>query len=99
MLQAAQQQGPPMPRPSHLIILALAAALYICTVQRQAPACPADQAHPWADPDRLAAQRRAAPYLIILTYWLGQWAIASSVGHRSIDKVLTQSGARSAGSC
>ncbi|MFK0038031.1 lysoplasmalogenase [Pseudomonas monteilii] len=49
--------------------------------------------------DRFVSPFAAAPYLIILTYWLGQWAIASSVGHGSIDKVLTQSGARSAGSC
>ncbi len=49
--------------------------------------------------DRFVSPFAAAPYLIILTYWLGQWAIASSAGHRSIDKVLTQSGASSAGSC
>ncbi|CAI3807164.1 hypothetical protein GLGCALEP_04520 [Pseudomonas sp. MM221] len=49
--------------------------------------------------DRFVSPFAAAPYLIILTYWLGQWAIASSVGHRSTDKVLTQSGASSAGSC
>jgi len=49
--------------------------------------------------DRFVSPFAAAPYLIILAYWLGQWAIASSVGHRSTDKVLTQSGASSAGSC
>ncbi|HEN8801651.1 TPA: lysoplasmalogenase [Pseudomonas putida] len=49
--------------------------------------------------DRFVSPFAAAPYLIILAYWLGQWAIASSVGHRSIDKVLTQSGASGAGSC
>ena len=49
--------------------------------------------------DRFVSSFAAAPYLIILTYWLGQWAIASSASHRSTDKVLTQSGARSVGSC
>ncbi|AYG45807.1 lysoplasmalogenase [Pseudomonas sp. Leaf58] len=49
--------------------------------------------------DRFVSPFAAAPYLIILTYWLGQWAIATSARHRSIDKVLTQSGARSVGSC
>ncbi|MCE7762728.1 lysoplasmalogenase [Pseudomonas putida] len=49
--------------------------------------------------DRFVSPFAAAPYLIILTYWLGQWAIASSASHRSTDKVLTQSGARSVGSC
>lgn len=46
--------------------------------------------------DRFVSPSAAAPYLIILTYWLGQWAIASSVGHRPTDKVLTQSGASGA---
>ena len=41
--------------------------------------------------DRFVSPLAAAPYLIILTYWLGQWAIASSASHRSTDKVLTQS--------
>ncbi|RII78584.1 hypothetical protein D0894_08335 [Pseudomonas monteilii] len=86
MLEAAQQQGPPMPRPSHLIISAPAsAAFYICTGQRQQRARPAGH--------------RRHSHLITLTLRPGQWAIASSVGHGSIDKVLTQSGARSAGSC
>jgi len=49
--------------------------------------------------DRFVSPFAAAPYLIILTYWLGQWAIASSARHRSTDKVLTQSGARAFGSC
>ncbi|MFG0531330.1 MULTISPECIES: lysoplasmalogenase [Pseudomonas] len=49
--------------------------------------------------DRFISPFAAAPYLIILAYWLGQWAIASSVGHRSTDKVLTQSGARRTESC
>ena len=49
--------------------------------------------------DRFVSPLAAAPYLIILAYWLGQWAIASSVHHDSTDKVLTQSGARSVGSC
>ncbi|MBF8647289.1 MULTISPECIES: lysoplasmalogenase [Pseudomonas] len=42
--------------------------------------------------DRFVSPFAAAPYLIILTYWLGQWAIASSASHHSIDKELTQSG-------
>ncbi len=49
--------------------------------------------------DRFVSPFAAAPYLIILAYWLGQWAIASSAGHRSTDKVLTQSGASGTGSC
>jgi uncharacterized membrane protein YhhN len=49
--------------------------------------------------DRFVSPFAAAPYLIILAYWLGQWAIASSVRHGSTDKVLTQSGARGVGSC
>lgn len=49
--------------------------------------------------DRFVSPFSAAPYLIILAYWLGQWAIASSVSHRSTDKVLTQSGARRTESC
>ncbi|MEC4560784.1 lysoplasmalogenase [Pseudomonas inefficax] len=49
--------------------------------------------------DRFVSPFTIAPYLIILTYWLGQWAIASSASHRSIDKILTQSGANGVGSC
>ncbi|MFJ4349068.1 lysoplasmalogenase [Pseudomonas sp. NPDC089401] len=49
--------------------------------------------------DRFVSPFSAAPYLIILAYWLGQWAIASSASRGSIDKVLTQSGARGVGSC
>ncbi|MEB3436519.1 lysoplasmalogenase [Pseudomonas sp. A2] len=49
--------------------------------------------------DRFVSPFAAAPYLIILAYWLGQWAITSSVSHRSTDKVLTQSGARRTESC
>ncbi|ABY99581.1 lysoplasmalogenase [Pseudomonas sp. SbB1] len=49
--------------------------------------------------DRFVSPFAATPYLIILTYWLGQWAIASSASHRSNDKVLTQSGAHDASSC
>ncbi|NBB03119.1 hypothetical protein GVN19_01535 [Pseudomonas monteilii] len=98
MLQAAQQQGPPMPRPSHLIILALAAALYIYALSSDKPLL-ALPPKPIPGPALIAWLHSAAPYLIILTYWLGQRAIASSVGHRSIDKVLTQSGARGAESC
>mgnify|MGYP006182956229 CR=1 FL=1 len=98
MLEAAQQQGPPMPRPSHLIILALAAALYIYALSSDKSLL-ALPTKPIPGPTLIVWLHSAAPYLIILTYWLGQWAIASSVGHRSIDKVLTQSGARSSESC
>ncbi|MDZ3992814.1 lysoplasmalogenase [Pseudomonas sp. Teo4] len=49
--------------------------------------------------DRFVSPFAAAPYLIILAYWLGQWAIASSARHGATDKVLIQSGARGAGSC
>jgi len=49
--------------------------------------------------DRFVTPFAAAPYLIILAYWLGQWAIASSAHHGSTDKVLTQGGARGVGSC
>ncbi|MFJ4068059.1 lysoplasmalogenase [Pseudomonas sp. NPDC089996] len=49
--------------------------------------------------DRFARPFAAAPYLIILAYWLGQWAIASSARHGSTDKVLTQSGTRGVGTC
>jgi len=49
--------------------------------------------------DRFVSPFAAAPYLIILAYCLGQWAIALSVSHRSTDKVLTQSGARRTESC
>ncbi|MBA6088655.1 hypothetical protein H4C81_07075 [Pseudomonas monteilii] len=87
-----------MPRPSHLIILALAAALYIYALSSDKSLL-ALPTKPIPGPTLIVWLHSAAPYLIILTYWLGQWAIASSVGHRSIDKVLTHSGARSAGSC
>ncbi|MNN08757.1 YhhN-like protein [compost metagenome] len=46
--------------------------------------------------DRFVSPFAAAPYLIILSYWLGQWAIASSALHGATDKLLTQSGARGA---
>ncbi|WP_085676166.1 MULTISPECIES: lysoplasmalogenase [unclassified Pseudomonas] len=49
--------------------------------------------------DRFVSPFAAAPYLIILAYWLGQWAIATSAHHGSTGKVLTQSGARGVGSC
>jgi len=49
--------------------------------------------------DRFVSPFAAAPYLIIVAYWLGQWAIASSARHGLTDKVLTQSGARGAGNC
>ncbi|MVF50777.1 MULTISPECIES: hypothetical protein [Pseudomonas] len=112
MLVAAQQQGPPMPHPSHLMILALAAAALCIYALASGNTVLALLAKPipvltliaWLCSAPASAYRTwisiaAAPYLIILTNWLGQWAGASSVGHRSIDKVLTQSGARSAGSC
>lgn len=49
--------------------------------------------------DRFVSPFAAAPYLIILIYWLGQWAIAASANQRSTDKVLTQSGTRPVESC
>lgn len=49
--------------------------------------------------DRFVSPFAAAPYLIILAYWLGQWAIASSAHHGSSAEVLTQSGARGTRSC
>lgn len=50
--------------------------------------------------DRFVSSFAAAQFLIILAYWLGQWAIAASI-HRSssIDKVLMQSGTRREPSC
>jgi len=111
MLEAAQQQGP---LPSGLMILTLAAAaLYIYapainTTLWRALACSGlavfgagrlVSSDSLIGIDRFVSPFAAAPYLIILTYWLGQWAIASSARHRSTDKVLTQSGARSVGRC
>jgi len=111
MLEAAQQQGP---LPSGLMILTLAAAaLYIYapainTTLWRALACSGlavfgagrlVSSDSLIGIDRFVSPFAAAPYLIILTYWLGQWAIASSARHRSTDKVLTQSGARAFGSC
>lgn len=49
--------------------------------------------------DRFVRPFAAAPYLIILAYWLGQWAIASSAQHGLSGKVLTQSGAGGVGNC
>ncbi|MHC6226388.1 lysoplasmalogenase [Pseudomonas sp. X10] len=49
--------------------------------------------------DRFVSAFAAAQYLIILTYWAGQWAIATSANHSSIDKVLTQSGSQVAKNC
>ncbi|WP_336331696.1 lysoplasmalogenase [Pseudomonas putida] len=49
--------------------------------------------------DRFVSTFAAAPYLVILSYWLGQWAIASSAHQGSTDKVLIQSGARDVESC
>ena len=49
--------------------------------------------------DRFVSPFAAAEYLIILFYWLGQWLIAASVSRDASDKVLIQSGTRSAGSC
>ncbi|NVN61743.1 hypothetical protein FGL97_00510 [Pseudomonas putida] len=111
MLEAAQQQGP---LPSDLMILALAAAtLYIYapainTTLWRALACNGlavlgagllVSSDSLIGIERIASPFAAALHLIILACWLDQWAIASSVGHRSTDKVLTQSGARSIESC
>ncbi|WP_248920679.1 lysoplasmalogenase [Pseudomonas entomophila] len=49
--------------------------------------------------DRFVSPFAAAEYLIILSYWLGQWLIAASVSRGASDKVLIQNGTRSAGSC
>lgn len=49
--------------------------------------------------DRFVSPFPAAQYLIILAYWLGQWAIASSAARGLIGKVLIQSGARGAQNC
>jgi uncharacterized membrane protein YhhN len=49
--------------------------------------------------DRFVSPFAAAPYLIILAYWLGQWAIASSAHQALSGKVLTQSGAGGLGNC
>ncbi|WP_442108571.1 lysoplasmalogenase [Pseudomonas sp. NUPR-001] len=43
--------------------------------------------------DRFVAQFQAVPYLIILAYWLGQWAIAASVYTRRSPETLIQSAA------
>ncbi|MFQ6574292.1 lysoplasmalogenase [Pseudomonas sp. UM16] len=43
--------------------------------------------------DRFVGHFQAAPYLIILAYWLGQWAIAASVYTNRPAKTLIQSAA------
>ncbi|QHF27998.1 lysoplasmalogenase [Pseudomonas sp. R32] len=43
--------------------------------------------------DRFVSPFAAAQYLIILTYWLGQWAIAASAYTRQSTKALIQSAA------
>lgn len=43
--------------------------------------------------DRFVGHFEAAPYLIILAYWLGQWAIAASVYTIRTAKTLTQTAA------
>jgi len=49
--------------------------------------------------DRFVSPFAAAKYVIILAYWLGQWAIAASVYRRSIDKVLIQDDTNRVHSC
>ncbi|CAB5571581.1 YhhN-like protein [Pseudomonas putida] len=49
--------------------------------------------------DRFVMPFADAQFLIILAYWLGQWAIAASAYRGSIDKLLIQSGARREPSC
>lgn len=44
--------------------------------------------------DRFVGHFQAAPYLIILAYWLGQWAIAASAYANQSAKALIQSAAR-----
>ncbi|MFK8328558.1 lysoplasmalogenase [Pseudomonas sp. BJa5] len=44
--------------------------------------------------DRFVSPFTAAPYLIILAYWLGQWAIAASAHTGQSAKALIQSAAR-----
>lgn len=111
MLEAAQQQGP---LPSGLMILALAAAaLYIYapainTTLWRALACSGlavfgagrlVSSDSLIGIDRFVSPFAAAEYLIILSYWLGQWLIAASVSRSTNDKALIQSGTRCAGSC
>lgn len=43
--------------------------------------------------DRFVSPFTAAQYLIIVAYWLGQWAIAASAQPGAFVKTLTQSGA------
>ncbi|QHB29012.1 membrane protein [Pseudomonas monteilii] len=43
--------------------------------------------------DRFVSPFTAAQYLIIVAYWLGQWAIAASAQPGAFAKTLTQSGA------
>jgi len=44
--------------------------------------------------DRFVSPFAAAQYLIIVAYWLGQWAIAASAQRGEFAETLTQSGAR-----
>lgn len=44
--------------------------------------------------DRFVGHFQAAPYLIILAYWLGQWAIAASAHAQRSAKTLIQTAAR-----
>ena len=76
-----------MPRPSHLMILALAAAaLYIFALP--------------SHNTLLALLAKPAPVLVLIAWLYGAPAsLTSSASHRSTDTVLTQSGARSVGSC
>ncbi len=92
MLEAAQQQGPPMPRPSHLMILALAAALYIYALASDNTllallAAPAD----------LFVFGLAAFLCAHLAYLRGYCGITLRPALPAL--ILTQSGARSFGSC
>lgn len=49
--------------------------------------------------DRFVRPFAAAQYLIILAYWLGQWAISASVHHRQPLKALIQSANSTPKSC
>lgn len=44
--------------------------------------------------DRFVGHFQAAPYLIILAYWLGQWAIAASTRNNGACETLIQNAAR-----
>ncbi|MGE7994369.1 lysoplasmalogenase [Pseudomonas sp. NPDC089554] len=49
--------------------------------------------------DRFVSPFAAAPYLIILSYWLGQWLIALSAINRQSIETLTQRGANTPHNC